>query len=43
MQVMKENKTTGKIPVGCFSEIYIGNHGDKYFFTFAFIAFLWFI
>ena len=43
MQVMKENGTKGKIPVGCFSASYEGNHNDKWFFTYALIAFLYFL
>ena len=41
MQVMKENKTIGKIPVRCFYTSYKGNHDDKYSCTF--IAFLYFV
>ena len=40
MQVMKDNETTGKIPVKCFYPPYEGNYGDKYFFTYTFIAFM---
>ena len=44
MQVMKDNKTFGKVPFSCFYASYKGNHGDKYiFFTSTFIVFLYFV
>ena len=44
MQVMKENREEGKIPVRCFYTTYKGNHGDKYIMPFIhFYIILWFI